>query len=83
MTSESDSGLGWRLVKISREIKHMETTVNSRAERDAKTAQRALPPEVRRRQLNAGGQGYVAYSANDLLEWDSESRPSRPGHIHG
>ena len=83
MTSEFDPGRAWRQIQTGRAIKHMETTVNSRAERDAKTARRALPPEVRRRRLQTEGQGYVAYNANDLLEWDSESRPSRPGHIHG
>ena len=53
----------------------------SPAELSVPTAQRAERKALVRRKVTVGRQVYVAISAHDLIEADSEANPSRPGLI--
>ena len=55
----------------------------TRAERDAATARRVQSRRLYRHLLTDGERTYSAYSANELLEIESQADRARPGHPLG
>jgi hypothetical protein len=61
-----------------RRTMRVEFNSHSGAERDFKKAQRASQPTLRARIVEIGGHRYVAYSAHELIAFESDN--ARPGH---